>query len=193
MNAYEAYQLFLALHQHFYQKNYDYFKYNGKVKSTYDSFLKRKDKYFFHKLSKKENVKLYILSNILYHNDKIWITDMLDEKNEMIFKNWTKKFNSLTYHFKEDLNKLDDNFNDNFSVIDGQHPKLLKLYFQNEISLETITIIDILLGFSIHWNKHINDTIVWPKINQKMMKYKPFLNIDTVKYKKIIVDMFDEK
>ena len=38
-----AYKTYLAIKQHF-TSNYDYKKYNGKVKATEESFLKRRDR-----------------------------------------------------------------------------------------------------------------------------------------------------
>ena len=45
--GYDAYTLYLGIKLHFYSKGYDFVKYNGKVKSDINSFLKRKDKYHF--------------------------------------------------------------------------------------------------------------------------------------------------
>ena len=56
-NIYEgfnAYKLYLAVKNHF-TTNYDFFKYNGKVNAKEDSFLKRRDKFFFAKLQRKYN------------------------------------------------------------------------------------------------------------------------------------------
>ena len=50
--GFDAYKVYLALKQHF-TSNYDYFKYNGKVRAGEESFLKRNDRFFFRKLSKK--------------------------------------------------------------------------------------------------------------------------------------------
>ena len=36
---------------HFDPDTYDYYKYDGKVNAKLDTFTKRKDRYFFHKLS----------------------------------------------------------------------------------------------------------------------------------------------
>ena len=49
MQPFEAYTLFLAIKNHFVKADYDYFKYNGKVSASFNSFLARKDKYYFSK------------------------------------------------------------------------------------------------------------------------------------------------
>jgi len=46
-DGYDAYTLYLGIKFHFHTDTYDFIKYNGKVKSDINSFLKRKDKYHF--------------------------------------------------------------------------------------------------------------------------------------------------
>ena len=47
--------MYLAIRLHFQSPNYDFVKYNGEIKCTKESFMKRNDRYFFHKLSKRYN------------------------------------------------------------------------------------------------------------------------------------------
>ena len=47
--GYDAYTLYLGIKLHFINKEYNFIKYNGKVKADIKSFLKRKDKYHFGK------------------------------------------------------------------------------------------------------------------------------------------------
>ena len=51
MNEFECYSTYTALKLHF-TSDYDYFKYNGKCNVTLSSFNKRKEKFFFKKLSR---------------------------------------------------------------------------------------------------------------------------------------------
>ena len=193
MDAFEAYKEFLALHNHFYRKSYDYVKYNGKVKTSYENFLKRKDRFHFHKLSKKEDVKNHVISNIVASNQKVWIVDILDESADETFKKWRKRNQSLSYSFKEELTKLGENFDACLLSKDGQHSHLLKQYMSGDISAETLIIIDSLTDVFSYWNNRFEDKIVWPEIHQKLSKYKTFLSFEKNKYKKILVDKFSEK
>ena len=47
--------MYLAIRLHFQSPNYDFVKYNGEIKCSRDSFMKRNDRYFFHKLAKRYN------------------------------------------------------------------------------------------------------------------------------------------
>ena len=72
MTPYECYVDYLALKRHFTTESYDYFKYKGKVSAKKDAFDKRKDKFFFEKLSRNRDPHGIILANLLKSND-IWV------------------------------------------------------------------------------------------------------------------------
>ena len=75
MNSYEAYKLYLAIKLHFTTENYDFFKHNAKVNSSFNTFLKRNDRFFFHKLVTKykpDELLDYFVCNFA-HNSYTWI------------------------------------------------------------------------------------------------------------------------
>ena len=189
-DAFNIYVYYLALKRHF-TSSYDYFKYNGKVKANAMSFENRKDKFFFYKLSKKKEAKDIILANMLA-NPNAWAGELLDDKAESIYKDWAKRKQSLTYEFKSDIVNMDDEFNLNFYVENGQHPRLLKLYMMNRISLETLVILCDITGCMKYWEKNISDNIVFPDINTLVRKYKPFLEYDKAKMRKILLDKYND-
>ena len=187
-DAYEMYVYYLALKRHF-TSSYDYHKYNGKINASIRSFETRKDKFFFYKLSKRSDAKDFILSNIV-NNPKIWIGDMLSDNGEQVFTEWTRRQQSLSYIFKSELGRLDEDFDSNLITKDGQHPKLLRLYTSGNISKETLIIIDDLTNVFSYWSKKILDNIIFPDILNICSKYKPFLNYDKSKMKQILVAQF---
>ena len=72
---------------HFTTNTYDYIQYAGKVNCKLETFTKRNDRYFFHKLSKKYNAEQaldFFEANFL-HNDKKWIGQTLPELMHKIF------------------------------------------------------------------------------------------------------------
>lgn len=189
MNAFESYKAYLAIKQHFHQRSYDYFKYGGKVSVKQQTFESRRDKYLFQKLSKKKDVEGFLIANFV-EKDTSWIRDMLCEEGEAIYNQWLKRQQSITYLFESDLEKLDNNINKNLIVENEQHPLLLKLIFQKEIMLETSIIIDDIIGVFSYWNKSIKETIIWPDLYHKIIKYKPFVKYDKVKCKMILKNRF---
>lgn len=188
MTPFEAYVKFLALKQHF-SGNYDYFKYKGKVRSDPSKFEVRKDKYLFQKLAKHKDPELFIVANII-ERDISWAGDLAGDQGSQAYLAVLKRHESLSYLFKTEIALLDDDFNKNFVVVDGQHPPLLKLYKQKKICLETLIILDDILGFMKHWNKQIADPVVWPTIFRKALKYRPFLGYDKGKYRTVLKDRF---
>ena len=193
MTGYEAFAYYNSLKLHFSSDKYDFFKYQGKSKISVESFEKRKDKYYFYKLSRKyDSVDDYIeflVSNFLV-KDKLWAGDLTQESAETTHNNRMKIIQSLTYSFKNDCNILRDSVEYPVELIktNGDHPLLLKKVFRNEINLETLCIMDIIMGFTTMWNDKITDSILWPKFYKKFNKYKPFLEkwFETNKYRDIL-------
>jgi hypothetical protein len=187
-DAFELYIYYLALKKHF-TTDYDFFKYNGKVKASVDAFENRKDKYFFYKLSKRSDAKEYILANIA-HNPDLWIGDIGDDKAEDIYGTWKKIHQSLLYSFQQDINTLDEDFDSNLISKDGQHPKILRLYLSKQIRPETLIMINEVTGVFNYWDKKLVDRVLWPDIKKKCIKYRPFLSFDKTKIKSILVNTF---
>jgi len=192
MNDFESYKLYISLKNHFSKPSYNYFKYNGKSNLKYESYLKRKDKIFFQKLAKHEDVQNFLLSNFCI-NDKLWIKDLAySEESEKNYKEWVKRQNSLSYIFKNDLEKLDNPFDSNFIITDSSHPNLLKLYLRKDISIETFCILLDLSGAIKHWDNKLRYDPIWDEIRLKVIKYTPFIKYDKEKIKKICVDYFSD-
>ena len=192
MSALECYKEYLALKNHFSKPSYDYFKYNGKVKVNASSFDSRKDKLFFQKLAKHPDVHSFLIANLAI-DSKAWIRDLAySETAEKTYKDWLKRQQSLTYNFKQELNKLDEDFNNNFLIKDNDHPILLKKFLGSEISLETICILLDLTGAKNHWDKKMQYDLVWDNTRTKIEKYTPFIKYDKEKIKNILLDHFGE-
>ena len=77
----------------------------------------------------------------------------------------------------------DMSFDDIFTVQNGQHPPILKMVLSKRISLETFVILEDLLSFSKRLNKEISETVLWPKLYDRIERYRPFLNYNITKYR----------
>lgn len=189
MDAYQAYTMYLALKRHFtVGSNYDYFKYNGKTNASKRAFETRKDRYSFHKLSKKSDPEGYMVANFVAHGPNIWIMNLVnDQKYEETYIAWLKRKESMSYIFKSEIEKLEDLDKDLRSE-NGDYPRLLQLYIRNQVSIETMIILSDLAGFFKSWNKTISDPVIWPEIYNTCVKYKPFVKYDVDKLRKIAVE-----
>jgi len=189
--AFEAYKKYLALKSHFTNPKYDYFKYQGHVKVTPATFETRKDKYFFYKLSKQKNLEQYLVASFVDLGPSQWIGDLMENmKVHNTYAKWLKRQESLSYQYQNELTKLDDNYNKNFEVIDGQHPTLLRLYLQKDVCIETVIILDSITPFIKYWSKNIDDRVVWPEVRSKIDKYKPFVRFNNEKCRQLTIDRF---
>lgn len=188
-NSFQWYVKYLAMKKHFTSDEYNYHKYNGKIRASYDKFRTRNDAYFFEKLSNKENPEKLILANIIV-KPNIWIREIVEQEGEDRYINWQGKIDSLSRIFKTELNLLDDNFQANFTSVNKQHPLLLTMYLQKKISLETLTILSNIANIFPYWEKEVVDKIVAGDIIRLIKKYKPFLEIDEKKFKDIVRERF---
>ena len=190
MTPIEVYKTYLAFKNHFTKEKYDYFKYRGRSRASAASFNKRKDRYFFERMSRKrsdEQIVQYFISNFISTEDpsKVWIGEII-KNGETNFQDWQKRNQSLAYVFGDEIERVFKGSSfDSYFDSDGQHPKILKEYLKGEVSIETLVILDRILGYAERFDKKILDPI-WGAVSLKIKKYKPFLNIDVSRYKKIL-------
>lgn len=190
MTPYECCIMYSALKLHFNQGSFDYHRYNGKVKISKDTFEKRKDKYDFVKLVRKisdDEMENFLISNFL-RKTKIWIKELLMEESYDCFLLREKTMQSLSYIFKNDLQKLKDEcgMEEVMKCRDGNHPILLRKVLRNDIHLEIFVIMDLILNFTPKWNTMITDTFLWPQFFSMINKYKPFLMVDLPKFRNMM-------
>ena len=198
MTSYDAYKLYLAVKLHFTTANYDYFKHNAKVNSSLNAFLKRNDRFFFHKLATKygDELMYYYVSNFV-DRPKTWVGDLVRADGDTIYNKWRKYNESFSYNFRNDCvlvrNVIDGNnirFDDVFSVDSGQHPRLLRLLLSGKVSIQSVIIFDKILSFINRWDKEIKETIIWPEKSFKITKLSPFINVNITKCKFIMKEIF---
>jgi len=193
MMPFDAYRCYLSLKNHFTKDHYDYHKYRGKTRATVQAFYKRKDRFWFEKFARQKNdkeVEEFFVSNFIYSTDPatMWIGEMIKE-GEGRYQEWKKKNQSLSYVFKEEVeNVFDEQKVDDVFDCSRGHPPILRSYLGGDTSLETMVICDIIFGYGKDFDKRLNDP-VWETVSRKIKKYKPFLNINVPRYKKILKEV----
>ena len=196
-SGFSAFAIFNAIKLHFTSDSYDFFRYNGKSNVTKQNFANRKDKYSFYKLSRKyrnEELLNFYIANFLV-KDVNWIGDITGVEGEENYKMWQKRNQSLNYRFKEDIMYLMGKVSirsDMIKVKDGQYPLLLNETMQGAVTIETLSILNHMMGFFEMWNKKISDTIIWPTWKRKCEKYTPFIHYDESKYKETFKEAIKE-
>ena len=193
MNGFEVYKIYLAIKLHFTSKNqsYDYHRHAGKTTARLVTFTKRRDRYFFHKLSRTysdTDIVNYFISNFV-SNTNLWIGDIIGRAGDENYKVWSRKIEALHYYYEQDIEYILSmitkklSFDDIFTSKEGQHPPILKFVLSKKINFETLLILDEILKFSKRLNKTISEKVLWPKLYDRMIRYKPFLNYNLTKYK----------
>ena len=191
VTPYEVYQKYLSLKQHFNKKDYDYFKFQGRVRANESSFEKRKDKHHFIRLSKiykDEELTKFFVSNFVVTKD-LWVGNATSAEGRQNYIAWKAKIQSLPYVFENEIEVMFDeneNFNDIFNVEDGQHPPIVRHVFGNEVSLETFVVLDSILNFSSKFNENIEETVIWPELYSMCNNYAPFVVVNKQKYVDIL-------
>ena len=188
MNGFEVYKIYLAIKLHFTSKNqsYDYHKHHGRTTARMDTFTKRRDRYFFHKLSRTYSdidVTNYFISNFV-SNTNLWIGDIIGRSGDDNYKTWSKKVEALHYYYEQDIdymlermtiNKIQ--FDDIFTSKDGQHPPILKMVLSKKICIETFVILEDILSFAKRLDKDISETVLWPKMHDRKVRYLTLIHI----------------
>ena len=190
MNGFEVYKIYLAVKLHFTSKgrSYDFHRHLGKTTARLETFTKRRDRYFLHKLSKSYNnntIVDYFVSNFVT-NTNLWVGDIIGKTGDDNYKQWSKKIEALHYYYEQDIDYIleqDYKFDDLFKSVNVQHPPILKMFLSKRINFETVLILDEILSFTKQLNKNINEKVLWPKLYDRMIRYKSFLNYNLTKYK----------
>ena len=196
--GFDVYKTYLAGKLHFASDTYDYYKYDGKVNAKLDTFTKRKDRYFFHKLSTRyaeTDILDFFVANFLA-DSKRWIGNLLANDGRDVYLDYKKRKEAFAYHFKQecgtiasDLGRRNISFNDGFIPSNGQHPRILRLLIQRKISYQTAVVLDHFLGFTKNWDKEITEKVVWPEISLKVSRVKPFVNFNATECKLIMKEI----
>ena len=197
--GFDVFKTYLGVKLHFTSDNYDYYKYDGKVNCKLETFTKRNDRYFFHKLSKqydRDNIVDFFVANFI-HNNKKWVGNLLQNDGRDIYLDFKKRKESFGYHFRSDLVAISNDFtnrglsfDDGFLCSGGQHPRLLRLLIQKRASFQTIVALNYFLSFTKNWDKEITENVVWPKISSTIAKLKPFVKFNTTECKLIMKEVF---
>ena len=187
--GYDAYCLYLAINNHFYSDSYDYFKYNGMVSAKLESFMKRKDKYHFAKLSRKYNDELkdFLVAN--FSKKKYYVRELLEMECEKNYIEFKKRKQKLTYLITEEMKYLFDKYKHIdfcIGIKDGQHSNILREYLGGRIAAETLVAVDKIFGIFTDYDTMVSENFIWPKTRKRLDSLAPFLELEHKKLETIL-------
>ena len=186
MDPFDVYKLYNALKLHFANDSNDAVKYNFKTTVNPNSFFKRRDKYFFAKIGKNQkDIQNFFVFNFI--EDMKYVGDMMDIEGQNNYTKHKRIHESLSREFEKDINTLDTDF-DNLLVVNNINtpPLIIERWMEEDVSLETVVILNSLTGFVNKEGHKITETLFWPDVSRKITKYSPFVNFEKDKFIQIV-------
>jgi len=205
--TFRAWKTYHGMYLHF-TGSYDYFKYFGNASwGTITSMEKYFAKFehqtgfswqrgFFtslgKKMTKEHDLIYYYLSQLT--RGKNYPSEFLDD----YYDEYRIKMESFTLHLQrnmkvvvEYMKEYDLKFNELFECDGINHPPILKLLLGEDISLETFTVLDIILDFTKIVDKKLIDPI-WRDQKTLCYNYKPFLEVNVDEKRRLIRKVLNE-
>ena len=194
VKPFDCYKSYLGLKNHFTKEKYDYHRYGGKSRASLESFYKRKDRFFFEKLSRQKDdseVIEFFVSNFVSCDDpqSLWIGEIV-RNGETNYTRWKKRVQSLSYTFRTEVENVfsDKKFDEMFYIDGTRHPHIVREHLGKNLSLESLVILNKILGFKKEFDRRLNDPI-WKFLSMRIDKYDSFIHIDVFKFKSILKEV----
>jgi hypothetical protein len=92
--------------------------------------------------------------------------------------------------FEVEMKPFISEFEPLFALNSG-HPKLLKEFLGNRVSIETMIILDELVEYGKVWDTLLGDDVIWPNLKKFMKDYKRFLTIDKKQYRIRLLNLIE--
>jgi len=194
VSPFDCYKSYLGLKNHFTKEKYDFHKYAGKSRASLNSFYQRRDRFFFEKLSRQKDdseVVEFFVSNFVSCDDpqSLWIGEIV-KNGEQNYTDWKRRLQSLSYTFKSEIESVfgEKNFDDMFRIEGTRHPPVIKEHLLKNLSLESLVILNKIIGFKNDFDKKLTDP-VWKFLSMRIDKYNSFIHIDVFKFKQILKEI----
>jgi hypothetical protein len=197
ISPFDAWNVYVACTLHFKKSSsYNAFKFNFKCPNLRASnFATHRHRFFFEKIARKYPTKSkaigYYVSNILEGN--LHCSQMQDEPE----LRWQARLQSIEYIFLNNMKDLQVKFKEFDAIFKpretGSPPPLYEEYISGRIPIETLVILDQLIGYSLRINKNLSDPFgIVSDVTHYVISYKPFLHniVDVEKTKQTVYKLF---
>lgn len=185
MDEFKAYKYYMAVKLHFTTDTFNVFKNKGGVKGTRETFNARKDCNMFRRLSKKfpqdKDIIQFYVANMSCGNN---IYEVGLEESSRCLTEWTKRKQSITKVFSDDLNRIistNSNKSSLFEYTDNSYPIILKMFIGKQITLETLSIINDFENIISEWKTVKNITLLYENELRRIEKVHGFIKYDVNK------------
>ena len=200
MDGFKAYRYYLAIKLHFTTEKFNVFENRGNVKGTRETFNARNDRYIFEKLANKyetdREIIQFFVANFAYGNDAT-LYSYADAETNLL--EWNKRKQSMTKIFSDDCNKILLDACKNkikedaiFNLTNKGYCSILKLFLGNQISLETVRILDDFHPMIDSWKTNSSMVLLWENDIRRIEKSKGFVKYDKLKVQKVFNTFLEE-
>lgn len=162
------------------------------------AFNKRRDRFYFKKLSEKYTLReLYylFLSNLVANTDA-WVGEITDVDAHGFYLEYIGKIKDAKTRFEDDVKNLvyfSEKRGVTLKELITYNPKtetsgIFKLLQNRIISFETFMLLDSFLNIIDEHDSKAKD-LIWQTYSVKLKAYKKLLDIDSLKARKVFVDI----
>ena len=196
MHGVEVYRMYLAMKQHFSNRDFEYFSCGGRVRCGEEKYLQSRGYWFCETIGRKHSekeVEEILLSVFLNKGKKTWVKD-IQREGEGLWKEHQRRLQSLSYTFESEFEPIVEKYKDINNILhptERGHPPLLIEHIKGRVSLETMCILQVVFGYRKYWDKVLSD-ILWEEKSFQLSKYLPFLSINRQKYCNLISKTIQE-
>jgi hypothetical protein len=190
MSPYDVCVRYLALKKYFSDWKYDYVKYHGKTPLKYETYERRRDRYFFEKLERHRDPIGVLVFN-LAENPGAWIRDIATGPGDEIYCKHQGVVEAMTHVLKRDLKELDPVFDKNFKCDEGM-PIILKKVIGDKISMETAALLIEMSGARNYLRENYQDHL-FEDLVIRVSRLSTFLTYDRAKARGIVLEHFQKK
>lgn len=187
-----AYKYYTAVKLHFTSDKFNVFENRGHIKCSQDALDKRNDRFIFEKLGRKFNTDKELIqffaSNFIYGNSNVIYAGTESDSNYIEF---IRRKQSISRVFEEDCDKIIEtgcNVDQLIKFTNNEQPVILSLYLGNIITIETLIILDSILGFINEWKEETLYMMIMGDTIRIIDKSKGFVKFDSTKVLKIWED-----
>lgn len=184
MTPFECFKDFVAVSRHF-TSDYDYEKYNGRVRLRVDKFESRPDRYWFEKMSRHHDPHWLIVANLV-EKPNAWAGDVARDRT--VYAARKGRVEALDYTVHRDLEKMTRDARAELVCVDGTHPALARRCLAGQVSLETACVASSVLGLGRAWSG-TGDSLL-REFATRLTKYAAFLKFDRDKYRALLSTHF---
>lgn len=200
MDGFKAYKYYIAVKLHYTKDSFDVFKNRGNLKGTREAFNARNDRLMFDKLARKypvdKDLIQYYVANFAYGNDAA-VYSFDDAESNLL--EWNRRKQSITKIFQDDCSKIILDACKNkiksdavLNLTNKGYCSILKLFLGNQITLETVRIIDDMLPVLHSWKQNESMLLLWENEIRRIEKSKGFVSYDRDKIVKVFNNFMED-